>query len=166
MHITLVRAAAAAALALTAVAGPASAADDDTVIGPDGFGPLKVGMSLADAKATGKVRDAVGGNELCRGYNWTYSEGPMLIISAKFGVYSVAGSAPDAHTPEGVRVGSTTEQVRTAYPKATTSASNGVEVFITPTPQNPDNRYVFGLRDGKVVGFALQSVDAHDCAAG
>ncbi|WP_086820316.1 hypothetical protein [Allokutzneria sp. NRRL B-24872] len=168
MRITLTRAGAAvlaaSALALAAT-GPASASAGN-VLGPDGFGPIKVGMSLADALATGKVGEPVGGNELCRGYKWAYSPGPVLTISKAHGVYSIPGTAPGTRTPEGVGLGSTAAEVKKAYPKAVDGWQNGVAIITTATPQNPANRYLFGTKEGKVVGFALQAVNARDCAAG
>ena len=169
MRITLARAGAAvlaaSAIALAAAGGQA-AATTENVLGPDGFGPIKVGMSLSDAIATGKVGEPVGGNDLCRGYKWAYSSGPVLIISKAHGVYSIPGTAAGARTPEGVGVGSTAAEVKKAYPKAVDGWQNGVANIRTTTPQNPANRYTFGLKEGKVVGFALQAVNARDCAAG
>ncbi|MFB9907919.1 hypothetical protein [Allokutzneria oryzae] len=173
MSTTYVRAATAVlgavAIALAAASGSASATvstGTDTVLGPDGFGPLKVGMSLSDAIATGKVGDPVGGHDLCRGYKWAYSSGPVLIISKKYGVYSIPGTAPGARTPEGIGVGATPEQVKLAYPNAREGKQNGTDILTVTTPGNPANRYLFGVRDGKVSGFALQAVNARDCAAG
>ncbi|MFI9381382.1 hypothetical protein [Kutzneria sp. NPDC052558] len=143
-----------------------AAAVDSSVLGPDGYGPIKVGMSVAQAKATGKVGSPVGGTDLCRGYNWAYSAGPVLIMSTRYGVYSVPGTAPGAHTPEGVKVGSTEDEVRAAYPDAVSGPHNSVIQYTVPTKENPANQYVFGVRDGHVVGMAVQSVDAHDCLAG
>jgi hypothetical protein len=172
MRITPVRVA--LALGATAVLGATTfgllnagtaAASDDSVLGPDGFGAIKVGMSVADAEATGKVGAPVGGNDLCRGYNWAYSPGPVLIMSLKYGVYAVPGTAPGAHTPEGIKVGSTADEVLTAYPDAVAGHHNTVDTYTVPT-STAGNQYVFGVRDGHVVGLSVQSVDPHDCAAG
>ena len=172
MRITPVRAAlvlGAAAVLVVATAvvvrtGPAVPVDD-SVFGPDGYGPISVGMSVAAAKATGKVGAPVGGTEVCRGYEWAYSPGPVLIMSTRYGVYSVPGLATDAQTPEGVRIGSTADQVRAAYPHAVAGHRNTVDTFTVPT-RNPANQYLFGVRDGKVVGMAVQAADPHDCIAG
>ncbi|GAA3435236.1 hypothetical protein [Kutzneria kofuensis] len=172
MRITPARAAlAVGATALLGVAtfglvtaGTASASDD-SVLGPNGFGAIKVGMSVAQAKATGKVGAPVGGNDLCRGYNWAYSPGPVLIMSTKYGVYAVPGTAPGAHTPEGIKIGSTPDEVLAAYPDAVPGHHNTVDTYTVPT-SNPANQYVFGVRDGHVVGMSVQSVDPHDCIAG
>ncbi|MCP3798395.1 hypothetical protein NLX83_03895 [Allokutzneria sp. A3M-2-11 16] len=169
MRITLARAGA-AVLAASAIAlagaGGQAAASAENVLGPDGFGPLKVGMSLADAIATGKVGEPVGGNDLCRGYKWAYSSGPVLTISKAHGIYSIPGTAKGAHTPEGIGSGSTADAVKKAYPKAVDGWQNGTAIITTVTPQNPANRYLFGIKEGKVTGFALQAVNARDCAAG
>jgi hypothetical protein len=142
-----------------------AAATDNSVLGPNGYGAISVGMSVADAKATGKVGDPVGGNDLCRSYNWAYSDGPVLTMSTKYGVYTVPGTAPGAHTPEGIKVGSTPDEILAAYPDATSGPRNTVIQYKTPT-SNPANQYIFGVRDGHVVGFAVQSINPHDCLAG
>lgn len=173
MRITPVRAtlalgavAALGAATFALVTAVPAAAGDNSVLGPDGYGAIKVGMSVADAKATGKVGTPVGGNDLCRGYNWAYSDGPVLIMSTRYGVYSVPGTAPGAHTPEGVKVGSTPQEILAAYPDAVAGHRNTVDTYTVPTKKNPATQYTFGVRDGHVVGMAVQSVDPHDCQAG
>jgi len=169
MRITPTAFGAAAALGVATFAlvnAVPAAAVDSSVLGPNGYGAISVGMSVARAKATGKVGSPVGGTDLCRGYNWAYSSGPVLIMSTKYGVYSVPGTAPGAHTPEGIKVGSTEDEVRAAYPDAVSGPHNTVIQYAVPTKKNPANQYVFGVRDGQVVGMAVQSVNPHDCVAG
>src|SRR5882757_4871978 len=153
MRITPTAFGAAAALGVATFAlvnAVPAAAVDSSVLGPNGYGAISVGMSVARAKATGKVGSPVGGTDLCRGYNWAYSSGPVLIMSTKYGVYSVPGTAPGAHTPEGIKVGSTEDEVRAAYPDAVSGPHNTVIQDTVPTKKNPANQYVFGVRDGQV----------------
>ncbi|WAL65476.1 hypothetical protein ORV05_32075 [Amycolatopsis cynarae] len=87
-----------------------------TVLGPDGYGALRLGMSFDQAKATGQLTAADAPSATCTRY--TLREGAAavgsVLISPKAGI--VGFDATGARTPESVHVGSTVEQLAAAYP--------------------------------------------------
>lgn len=98
------------------VASSTAVAPPPPDFGPLGYGKIRLGMTLADAQATGeiaKVEDMGGDPPGCGRYTatagWTgfYNQGEIVAI--------MHNKLP-AHTPEGITVGSTLDEVRAAYP--------------------------------------------------
>ncbi|HET6484544.1 MAG TPA: hypothetical protein VFG35_31505 [Actinoplanes sp.] len=92
----------------------------DLTIHPDHIGPLKIGMSLAAAKATGLI--AVNGGQAtpstgaCVYAHWKgRSDDSWIVFNGRYGLRALA-SFGNQKTPEGIRPGSTLAAVRRAYP--------------------------------------------------
>ncbi|TMR06577.1 hypothetical protein ETD86_52620 [Nonomuraea turkmeniaca] len=132
-------------------------------LGPYGYGAIKLGMGLKQARGTGKiVRKAGGGAAPCSG--WDLKQYPTgkdrvgLYISKKRGV-AVIFAQKGIKTPEGIGIGSTMRQVKRAYPRLKTSASG---FPYTSVPRNPKAYYAFLASKGKVRQLIL-ALDTQDC---
>jgi hypothetical protein len=142
-----------------------SAKSDPSTLGPDGYGGIKLGATLAEIKAAGlEVNNA---DTPCLGF--ADFKGPKgyadAQISAKDGVYLISARDPEA-TPEGVKLGSTLAEVKKAYPQMTdpsggppTADSVGMA---TPVPGNSTATYEIDMKDGKVDSLDLR---LKDCTA-
>ncbi|MFI6735192.1 hypothetical protein ACIBI9_19880 [Nonomuraea sp. NPDC050451] len=151
----------AVAATLTLGATPALA-QTKPVLGPNGFGGLKLGMSLKQARATGSVTKKIdGGADGCSG--WDLKKYPTgknavgLYISPKVGV--AAFFAPKAaKTPEGVAIGTAKSQLDKAYPHIKQDMHG---LWVTTVPGNNKAYYSFTVLHGKVTeyGIALKKQD-------
>src|SRR5690349_18886784 len=95
----------------------------DLTIQPNHIGPLKIGMSLKAAKATGLivVNDSQDGTgpDACVAAHWKgQSEEDWMIFNGKHGLRAI-DSFGGQKTPEGIRPGSSLAAVRKAYPQLT-----------------------------------------------
>ncbi|UBU11496.1 hypothetical protein [Nonomuraea gerenzanensis] len=154
----------AGAVTLIAVASPALAAQKAT-LGPYGYGSLKLGMSTAKAKATGRlIRKPAGDHAGCTG--WDLKEKPYgeyqvgAIISKKYGLTMIVAHA-GMKTPKGIGFGSTRAQLKAAYP----DLRRGPGGF--PTASVPGNKKAYYLfyvsrTDNRVAGMSLV-LAKHDC---
>jgi len=95
----------------------------DLTIRPDHIGPLKIGMSLDAAKATGLIvvnahQDAAG-PDACVTAHWKgQSDHVWMVFNGKYGLRTL-DSFGNQKTPEGIKPGSTFAGVRLAYPHLT-----------------------------------------------
>ena len=92
----------------------------DLTIHPDHIGPLKIGMSLGAAKATGLIVVNAGqgaaGPDTCVSAHWKgQSDRVWMIFNGRYGLRAL-DSFGDQRTPEGIKAGSTLAAVRRAYP--------------------------------------------------
>lgn len=133
--------------------GPAPA----RVIGPDGLGDLRLGMSRAEIEAAGAT---VGRGEGCTGFTapgYRPREGAVDgWVSERYGLVGIS-ARPGVRTPEGIGLGSTASQVAAAYPDAQ-SAGTG----LTYVRVSPGVSYSIGIVDRTVVSLALV-LDKQDC---
>ncbi|MFF4618365.1 hypothetical protein [Nonomuraea jabiensis] len=151
----------AVAATLTLAATPALA-QTKPVLGPNGFGGLKLGMPLTRAKATGTITKKIdGGADGCSGWDLkkypTGKDDVGLYISPKLGV--AAFFAPKAaKTPEGVAIGTSTSQLKKIYPHLKQDAHG---FWVTTVPGNKKAYYSFTVLHGKVkeYGMALKKQD-------
>ncbi|MER6947083.1 hypothetical protein ABT294_23900 [Nonomuraea sp. NPDC000554] len=146
-----------AGVAPAANAAPTASAAQQMTIGPFGYGPLKLGMPLAQAKATGKiVRKTINARTTCSA--WDLKEQKYdgdragVFISKTQGVVTI--SAPsNVKTPQGIGRGSTPAQLKAAYPNLKQSRLYGTP--IAAVPGNPKAIYVFLASKNMVVGVTL-----------
>jgi hypothetical protein len=115
------------------------------VLGPTGYGTLKLGMSFQDAKATEMLAGADTPPTSCMTYQ--LSEGTSAVSSASVsptgGVFRF--TADGARTPEGIEVGSTSAQLRAAY----RDLAKGTAAYTASTGSG--GSYVFYVDDQNVV---------------
>ncbi|WP_219530246.1 hypothetical protein [Nonomuraea guangzhouensis] len=153
----LVAAALAGAVALTGAAPAANAAaTGKATLGPFGYGNIRLGMTEAKARATGRiVRKTIKADITCSAYDFTNHryEGNRagLFISKKQGVVTI--SAPGkVKTPQGIGWGSTPAQLKATYPHLKQNAMYGTYVTV---PGNPKAIYVFVSSRRMVLGVTL-----------
>jgi hypothetical protein len=130
------------------------------VLGPDGYGDLKLGMSLQQALATKLVNYSGRAINGCYDYSYqtaqvvrptvpTASTAPTAAATAYY-VYIGAGKQPTGVqaisapsgvlTPEGIGVGSTVTQIRADYPNAT-AVRGGTITAAVPTDDKAEYRF-------------------------
>jgi hypothetical protein len=115
------------------------------VLGPDGYGKLKLGMSFQEAAATGLLAGAGTPPSGCTVYR--LSEGTSVISSVSISPTKgiVRFTAGGAHTPQGIKAGATLAQVRAAYP----DLAKGSPGYTAPT--GAGGSYVFLVDERDVV---------------
>ncbi|MBW6438370.1 hypothetical protein KZ829_32065 [Actinoplanes hulinensis] len=139
------------------------------VLGPDGLGTLELGMTRTEALATGKIVKQSAAvlaewqevNEGCvpefrlkgsqseSGWVWYQASDGLAVIPAPNGVA----------TPEGIKVGSTLDDVRRAYPKAVDdSLLEDTGRVMVKAPGNRQVAYRIQMDDNsrKVASLTLQ----------
>lgn len=129
------------------------------VLGPYGWGRLRLGMSESEAVATGEfdLDEGVSGAP-CHRYWLANTHGAPVDISPAYGVARITAKS-GVHTPEGIGVGSTDDEVRAAYPGATFADYE----FTVPVPGNPKAVYVLNTDSSEKI-FALRlELKTSDC---
>lgn len=127
------------------------------VLSPEGYENLKLGMSVARAKASGLLGARLATeNEQCSIYELV-SGSPNIgtlgrvqfgkLENGRVGLSTITIDNKYVHTPENVTVGSTPAQVRTAYPDAT-KFRGGL--------YTDDYRFLILDRGPKLSGIAIQ----------
>jgi hypothetical protein len=155
--------------AYTAAGCDSSSADPSQntsqVLGPDGYGDLKLGMTAAEVDATGlaTLQPYADPGAACQTMSiagWGQTVNPTIsgdvhgFVSKLHGL-AIIYAQPGMHTPEGIGVGSTVAEVKAAYGDLT-----GSDAYNT-TPVNGIS--YFFLTDGaKVTAFQIELAD-EDC---
>jgi hypothetical protein len=129
---------------------------------PGQFGSLALGMSEADALATGSLIEpssAADPENRCKAYaTKSVPDANAVIISPVRGIVRI--TVPGyAKTPKGITVGSTVDQVKAAYPNATQSGST----LFAKMAASPPWSYVFETDGSSVTGIFMR-LDANDCS--
>lgn len=132
------------------------------VLGPDGLGALKLGMSKEEAKATNMISDFVKLNQQafasCPARARLKDDGGAVWWSTRLGVAAIV-SPMDVKTAEGIGVGSSLASVSQAYPswrEIAGTASTDEGRGLVPVPGNPDAKYRIAVQNGKVRSITLQ----------
>ncbi|GIF09529.1 hypothetical protein [Actinoplanes siamensis] len=135
-----------------------------SVLGPTGLGALRIGMTAAQAQATGLIAGYRDGGTSCSSSHLKNHPDAVVVHSPRKGVVSIPAYG-QLHTPEGVRVGSTMKQVRAAYDDLrpsevddTITAGSGRAWAAATTTVN----YRFMFRNNKVTGLWLE-IKGQDC---
>ncbi|GAA3466167.1 hypothetical protein [Nonomuraea roseola] len=158
---TVMKTAAGLAAGLLLVSASPAVAQAKEALGPFGYGGVKLGMSAKTARATGKIvaKTNDGG---CSGWDLkahpTGENAVGMFISKKRGV-AVIFAAKGVKTPQGIGLGSTTKQLKRAYPRLKTSASGYPYVSVEG---NPKAYYSFLVSRGRVYEMAL-GLNTQDC---
>lgn len=129
------------------------------LLGSDGFGTLKLGMSETQIATQGVLLSDARAGAACTVYTARGTGLPSsatVVISKAVGL-AVVTPQQVAHTAEGIGAGSTKDQVLAAYPAAKEEAGG-----IT-APARAAAAYRFRLDDSGVVETSLVSVN-QDCA--
>ena len=87
-----------------------------SVLGPTGYATLRLGMSFDDAKATGMLAQEDTAPASCTEYKLTEGSAAVsnVYISPSDGILRFTAGR-SAHTPEGIKIGSTLAELRAAY---------------------------------------------------
>jgi hypothetical protein len=160
-----------AAPTTSAVPAPSSSADPTTapastdpepaalVLGPDGLGPLKLGMTISEAEATGMVEpfrnEPISDRCLWRSRLDDAPEGTAIVFhDSELGVATIA-VAEGVVTPEGIGIGSPRADVDRAYPGMSVIGESRAYSFV---PGNEQATYRIEFEDEKVTHLTLQYV--------
>ena len=140
-----------AALALTATS---FAGADPATVGPTGYKGLHMGQSAADGEATGLLVDKQP-DGACTRYYLAPSEGGQdraggVWFDRNQGLVLLSGT-DRTHTPEGITVDSTLDQVRHAYPDLVQLPPPEDHVYTTEVPGHPNLHYRFAISNVQTV---------------
>ncbi|SDN21684.1 hypothetical protein [Allokutzneria albata] len=156
---------AAVAFGAILVGSLAHAAPAGPVLGPDGLGDLKLGMSEPDAYQTTLLHayqgedPGAGINPVCSKYEFRAAPNELnVLISPTKGV-AVIHAYPGVRTPRGIGIGSSRKELVAAYPEWS-EGPNGRWVDV---PGNPNAGYAIDVRDDKVIGIGLYQ-NEQDCS--
>lgn len=141
----------------------------DLTIHPDHIGPLKIGMSLAAAKATGLIVVNAGqeaaGPDTCVAAHWKgQSDRVWMVFNGRYGLRAL-DSFGDQKTPEAIKPGSTLAAVRRAYPHLIWRI-DGDEIpdaqrtrgdALVDVGKGDDAHYRINIKKGKVTDVQLES---------
>jgi hypothetical protein len=140
----------------TGTGPPASA---EAFLGPDGYGPLKLGMTAVEAEATGTVTLEDSHGQGCttfglRGPDGQGSSGTGY-ISPRKGVVAIFVDR-GIETPQGIHVGSDLTEVKRAFAHLTRKVSG------LTAPASDTAQYVMSFDHGTLEELALATAD-QDC---
>jgi hypothetical protein len=144
------------------------AADPTYKLGPTGIGPLKLGMTRAQAEATGIVNKFISPadtNSVCPWQSTVRHPsgiGSQVYISTKLGVAIIEAAGP-LKTPDGIGIGSSRADVLRAYPgfrliDGTVDNGKG----FAKVPGNSNASYHFAFQNGTVYYLVL-AISNQDC---
>jgi hypothetical protein len=150
----------------TPSARPSSGATRPTtlVLGPNGIGSLKLGMTRQQATGTGLLRafGNNGGGCAPAALRAAPSEEGIVNLSPTLGIATI-DAYEGIKTPEGVRIGMSSADMLRIYPdwtRADGDATNGRG--FAKTPGNSKAVYRIATRNGKVTQLTLQYAN-QDC---
>jgi hypothetical protein len=130
------------------------------VLGPDGVGDLKLGMSLQAALGTGLLtgKSAVDPGGCDAGYRLKSTANSVIWFSADKKIIAIGA---EAATPEGITVGSSRADVKRAYPKYN-QVSDPEPMDgrgLAAVPGNSKAQFRIMIEDVKVTSVTLQSTE-------
>ncbi|MGN6577842.1 MAG: hypothetical protein ACTHKG_19385 [Nocardioides sp.] len=132
--------------------GSGATSQATTFLGPDGYGPLMLGMSAAEAEASGIVTLEDNHGDGCAAFGLLSADRKRLVgtgyLAPGKGVVAIAVDR-GVETPQGIHLGSGTADVKRAYAHLT--GRGGLLV----APASDSAQYVMRLEKEKVVELAL-----------
>lgn len=143
------------------------------VFGPTGVGKLKIGMSVKSAKATGEMGSTGDQGAFSKGCGVSVVSAAKpkdvrIIHSSARGLVYIPAWGRVA-TPEGIRIGSTYEKVKAAYPdfqfrivEEDFVFKGAGDAFTGRQDEHANVHYRFRFKDNKVAEMALEH-DNQDC---
>ncbi|MCA0296160.1 MAG: hypothetical protein LCH96_12815 [Actinobacteria bacterium] len=153
-------------------ASPTSSTPETPTLGPKGFGTLALGVTKRQAVATGLVAGVTGSAGTCGESKDGRLVGAdpvdnddlagKLFFSVNTGRLVIIGAMPGVATPEGVALGSTTAEVRAAYPSWKGYRKDNYGVGYVKAPGNAKAYYRIYVHDDEVIELTIQSLD-QDC---
>ncbi|MFC9440245.1 hypothetical protein [Nocardia sp. NPDC057030] len=151
----------------TAAAGTAAmrlVAEQNAILGPVGYDGIDLGMTVAQARNSGKIAEIEGADDVLGCRSFTTRAGWGGYINEGKVVSIIPQTVP--RTPEGITEGSTAADVRATYP----DLRLGVNWSSAPVPGYPANRYGFmGIRQSDsaapqvVTALLLFAADTNVC---
>lgn len=145
---------------------PASAeSTGEPILGPEGYKSLYIGQSGDEAEATGLLVDKRPGP--CDRYYLHPDEGEQnvgsgVFIDPELGVVLIGGTTK-SHTPEGIGMGSSLEEIRAAYPDLTPVPPTDY-VYEADVPGFEEHQYRFAVDESdRVTDFVLHAEEAGQC---
>ncbi|WP_436493084.1 hypothetical protein [Actinokineospora sp. HUAS TT18] len=146
---------------------PENEYDGTMPFGPMEYLDLRLGMTAAEAEATGLITPNAQptSSKGCKGYD--YKGAPKeaahysVLISPKYGLVRMANGVTRPVTPENIILGSSEADLKKAYPTSVDS-HGAVGEWIVAVPGAPGNQYWFIVRDGKVAEMRLE-LATQDC---
>ncbi|MFB9906485.1 hypothetical protein [Allokutzneria oryzae] len=136
-----------------------------TVLGPNNFGQLRLGMTREQAHETGMLDGRVltpSADEPCSTHELVDAKGARygeVTVSNRLGLVRIRPENTP-RTPEGIRAGSTTTQAMAAYPVLV--PPNGEGTAGVPVPGNSRANYTVTFAHSKVLRVELGFKD-DDC---
>jgi hypothetical protein len=148
--------------ALLVSGATAANAQTKPMLGPYGYGAVKLGMTVKQATATGKIVKKRPGNGGCSGWDLkafpTSKNEVGIYLSPKVGLAAIF-AAKGMKTPENIRIGSTRKQLKAAYPRIRKDVH---DFYVTKVPGNKKAYYTFTVSRGKVVQYGI-ALNNQDC---
>jgi hypothetical protein len=117
---------------------------DGQVLGPRGFGALRLGMTKAQAVATGSLSGLEDTG--CWGATISGPGAPKdgsVTISKGHGLVLIVIADHRVRTPEGISLGATLTEVKRAYPGLTSKTGSEQSQSVAAVPGNPSAHYQF-----------------------
>jgi hypothetical protein len=132
---------------------PTKVASGNDVIGPFGWQTLKLGMSADAAEALGMLTRASEGDGLCAPWPaLAITALDQAVVSETHGVWAIHPKQVDwIHTPEGMRIGWTADQVHATYPDFDPAHFDYAHGPTVAVPGNPDALYRMQFNASRVL---------------
>lgn len=137
-----------------------------TTLGPDGAGPVDLGMSKTQVAATGAVTGLSGTEGTCGQPSDGRLVGAMpaddsdlvgqLFFSTNTGKLKIIAATPTMATPEGIHLGSGLSDVKKAYPSWKGDEGDGQGAGLVEVEGNEKAVYRVYVDAGQVLELSLQ----------